>query len=105
MPAEKILNISSPCFNLQEVPKVEIVAAKEQPKTPKLERMTVNLMVENKFEKQEVLSEAQELQSPRKSEDLRKKKLEEIVESSNHIASSPFLINVNQTSHKQESQP
>lgn len=52
MQAEKVLNISSPCFNLQEVPNGEIASVKEQPKTPKLERMTVNLMVENKIEKQ-----------------------------------------------------
>lgn len=77
IPTEKILNVSSPCFNLQEVTNVEAVAAKpqEQPKTPKLERMTVNLMVENKVEKQEGVSEPQAIQSPRKSEDLRKKKL------------------------------
>lgn len=53
MQNEKVLNISSPCFNLQEVSKVvEPASVKEQPKTPKLERMTVNLMVENKMEKQ-----------------------------------------------------
>lgn len=67
MQTEKVLNISSPCFNLQEVSKVvEPASVKEQPKTPKLERMTVNLMVENKIEKQVSLPQ-EEVSSPRKS--------------------------------------